>query len=324
VLRELMGISADDPEVVELNQLRETESLVTDLVGSQTTNGSWVQIHLSSRSGILQETAQALTRLGYLDLGPEFPAIRKGAEFLFSQQLEDGSWSLTSEVEDSERYQNYDMIPLQTAIPLRGLAYCGYASDPRAERAYDWLLNQRLDDGAWPTGIASGNYGGVAGYRRLAHSRWGCRTNTTEVLRCLSLHPERKGSPETKRALDLLLGRETKEIDSLGVEVARTIGVEPARGLFTYHARYDPALTLDLCWRIGATTEDQRVADLVTFVRDLQGSYGLWEHRQKPQASRWLTLDLTRSLSRLDEEGEWVSLEPRTPFRTYPRRRRRY
>lgn len=324
VLCELMGTSADDPEVVELTQLRETELLVADLVGSQSANGSWAQVHTSSRSGFLQETAYALTRLGYLGLGPEFPAVQKGAEFLFSQQLEDGSWPLFSEVEESERYQNYDMIPLQTAIPLRGLAYAGYATDPRAERAYNWLFSQRLDDGAWPTGIASGNFGGVAGYRRLAHSRWGCRTNTTEVLRCLALHPERKGGPESSKALDLLLGRETKEIDSLGVEIARTIGIEPARGLFTYHARYDPALTLDLCWRIGATTEDQRVGDLVAFVKDLQGSYGLWKYRQKPQVSRWLTFDLLRSLSRLDEEGGWVSLEPRTPFRAYQKQRRRH
>ena len=37
------------------------------------------------------------------------------------------------------------------------------------------LLERRLDDGAWPTGLASGVFGRVAGYRRIAHSRWGCR-----------------------------------------------------------------------------------------------------------------------------------------------------
>jgi hypothetical protein len=35
----------------------------------------------------------------------------------------------------------------------------GFAEDPRAEQAYAWLLAQRLPDGAWPTGIASGTYG---------------------------------------------------------------------------------------------------------------------------------------------------------------------
>jgi hypothetical protein len=324
VLRELLGASSDDPEVVELTKLRESETLVTNLLEVQREDGSWSQSSPSSTGGLIQETAQALTRLGYLGLKSDFPAVRKGAEFLFSQQRSDGAWPLSSEIEDSERYQNYDMIPLQTAMPLRGLAACGYATDPRAEEAYDWLLKQRLEDGTWPTGTSSGNFGRVAGYRRLPHSRWGCRTNTTEALRCLALHPQRRSSPESQRALDHILARETRERHALGVEIARTIGAELARGLFTYHARYDAALSLDLCWRIGAGLDDARVAGLVGFLRDIQGPYGLWEYQTRPQVSRWLTFDLIRSLSHLDEASSWISLEPRTPFRAYPRRRKRY
>jgi hypothetical protein len=216
------------------------------------------------------------------------------------------------------------MVPLQTAIPLRAVAACGYATDPRAERAYEWLLAQRLEDGAWPTGIASGVYGYVAGYRRLAHSRWGCRSNTTGSLVCLSLHPERRNSLEARRALDLLLGRETREVQPLGFEVARLVGAEPVRGFLTFFARFDLALMLDLCRRVGATLEDERVADLVAFVSGLQGPYGLWEYAARPQASRWITFELIRSLSRLDESGEWLSAEPRTPFQPYPARQRRF
>ncbi|NIN63876.1 MAG: hypothetical protein GTO63_04005 [Anaerolineae bacterium] len=324
VLRDLLETQSDNPEVLELISLREMDPLVSNLLSTQESDGSWSQIHTSARSGVVLETAQALTRLGFLGFGPDFRPVEKGAEFLFSQQQDDGSWPLVSEMEDSERYQIYDMIPLQTSMPLRGLASCGYAPDPRSERAYEWLLAQRLPDGAWPTGIASGNYGGVAGYRRLAHSRWGCRTNTTEALRCLALHPERRTGSEARQGLDLLLGRETREVDALGIEVARTIGALPARGLFTYHARYDVALTMDLCWRIGASQEDERVADLVSFVREIRGPYGLWECRASPQASRWLTFVLLRSLARLDEASDWISLEPRTPFRAYPKRRKRH
>jgi hypothetical protein len=222
------------------------------------------------------------------------------------------------------RDAGYSMIPLQTAIPLRALAACGYAADPRAERAYEWLLDQRLEDGAWPTGIASGVYGYVAGYRRLAHSRWGCRSNTTASLICLALHPERRQGAAARRALDLLLGRETREAQNVGFEVARLVGAEPTRGFTTFFARFDLALLLDLCWRVGATLQDARVADLATFVRGLQGEYGLWTYAAKPQASRWVTFDLLRSLSRLDQDGTWVSGEPRTPFQPYPSQRRRY
>jgi hypothetical protein len=102
------------------------------------------------------------------------------------------------------------------------------------------------------------------------------------------------------------------------------IGVEPARGFLTHYARFDLAQVLDLCWRAGASRDDERVVELVTFVQELQGPYGLWEYIPRPQASRWVTFDLLRSLSRLSEAGEWLSLEPRTPFQAYPRRTKRF
>jgi hypothetical protein len=220
------------------------------------------------------------------------------------------------------------MMPLQAAMPLRGLAACGYATDERSERAYEWLLSQQLPDGAWPTGIASGTYGYVAGYRRLAHSRWGCRSNTTGTLICLALHPRQRTSPQARRALDLLLGRETRERHALGFEVARQVGAEPARGFITYYARFDLGLILDLCWRVGAAPDDERITDLVEFVRSLQGPYGLWDYAAQPQIARWLTFDLLCSLTHLTqirtEPSDWVSLEPRTPFQPYPRQASRY
>ncbi|RPJ38287.1 MAG: hypothetical protein EHM21_17065, partial [Chloroflexi bacterium] len=290
----------------------------------------------TSASTPVLATALSLMRLGYLGLGSEHGAIRSGVEFLFSQQRADGSWPLAqNSAEGAEiasggsRRETYKMMPIQTSLPLRGLAACGYARDPRAERAYEWLLAQRLPDGAWPTGMAaSGVNGYVAGYRRLAHSRWGCRANTTAALVCLALHPEHRKSTEAGRALDLLLGRETREEHPLGFEVARMIGAEPSHGHLTFYARFDLALLLDLCGRVGASKEDERVAELATFVRSLQGPYGLWEYAPRPQASRWLTFDLLRSFARLEQNRDsaeaWISLEPRTPFQAYPKKKKRY
>jgi hypothetical protein len=324
VLRELLHRAQGDPEVRELAELRESDPLVAEILPLQSADGSWRGGTISgfAPGGKIQTTSQALMRLGYLGLNPDHKAVRMGAEFVFSRQRKDGSWDLRAEERDET--EGYSMVPLRTAFPLLGVAYCGYALDPRAERAYDWLCEQRLQDGAWPTGIASGNFGYVAGYRRLAHSRWGCRSNTTGSLSCLALHPKRRTGPEARRALDLLLGRETRERHNLGFNVARMIGVEPSRGFLTYYARFDLAQVLDLCWRVGANREDQRIAELVQFVRDLQGPYGLWEYAPRPQASRWVTFDLLRSLSQLDERADWFSLEPRTPFQPYPRRERRY
>ncbi|MCJ7622112.1 MAG: hypothetical protein MUO76_01320, partial [Anaerolineaceae bacterium] len=101
-------------------------------------------------------------------------------------------------------------------------------------------------------------------------------------------------------------------------------GLEPASGYLTFFARFDLALVLDLCWRVGASKADERVNDLAAYIQGLQGAYGLWGYARQPQASRWVTFDLLRSLSRLDEEGDWISLEPRTPFRAYTREKRRF
>lgn len=91
-----------------------------------------------------------------------------------------------------------------------------------------------------------------------------------------------------------------------------------------YYALFDSAQVLDLCWRVGASREDGRIAELVEFVLGLRGPYGVWEYTPSPRASRWVTFDLLRSLSRLDDTGDWLSLEPRTPFRPYPKRERRF
>lgn len=326
VLRDLFHRGADDVELCELVELRDTDALAVDLLALQETDGSWKagDLSWSSRGGTDLMTALALGRLGYLGFGPDHSAVFRGAEYLFLRQQKDGSWPLVRGKEATDEGEGYSMIPLQTAMPLRALAACGYANDPRAERAYDWLLAQRLPDGSWPTGIAKGNYGYVAGYRRLSHSHWGCRANTTGALSCLALHQGRRTSSEAQQALDLLLGRETRESYTLGFEVARRIGAEQARGLVSHFARFDLAQILDLCWRIGATRDDERIAELITYVQGLQGTHGLWEYAPRPQASRWVTFDLLRSLSRLDKSGDWVNCEPRTPFHPYPKQARRY
>ena len=326
VLTDLLHRPPDDPEVRELDALRPSDPLVVDLMKLQQADGSWKNVDLSGIATVspLQATAQALLRLGYLGFDSGFPAVSQGAEYLFTHQNADGSWPLPGGWKDSEAREGYSMIPLQTSLPLRGLAACGLSTDPRSERAYEWLMAQRLPDGAWPTGWASGVHGYVAGYRRLAHSRWGCRSNTTGALSCLALHPQRRTSPEAHRALDLLLGRETREESGLGFEVARLLGAERTQGFFTYFARFDLAQMIDLCWRIGASQEDRRVEGMVEFVRSLQGKYGLWEYSSRPQVNRWLTYDLLRSLSGLDGRSEWLSFEPSTPFKAYMKKTKRF
>lgn len=328
VLRDLLNRSEDDEEILELTELQEEDPSIQKFLSLQNEDGSWRGGEGGGDIlGQIRLTAQALMGLGYFGLNAEHSAVKKGAEFIFAQQRKDGSWSLVTPgalLDGAARDIKYHMIPLQTALPLLGLAWAGYAADPRAEDAYNWLLNEELPQGGWPSGRHYEKYIFAAGYRRLAHSKYGCRTNTTAAVTALALHPKRRMSQPAQRGLDLLLAHETRQTHTLGFEVARIIGAERPRGGFTYFRRYDVAQILDLCWRIGASLDDGRVADNVRFVKELQGSHGLWEYRRHPEVSRWITFDLLRSLSRLDKESDWLSIEPRTPFQPYPKKPRRF
>ena len=329
VLRDLLGYAEDNQEIRQLEQLQESDPLILRLLDLQNQDGSWREGEGGGEIlGKLRLTAQALMGLGYMALNARHVAVRRGVEYVFSQQQPDGSWPLATQsaLLDSNRISDikYHMIPLQTALPLLGVARAGYATDSRAERAYDWLVSRQLSHGGWPSGMHRDTYIFAAGYRRLAHSRFGCRTNTTAAVSALALHPQRRTSPAARRGLDLLLAHEQRQAHTLGFEAARLIGAESTRGGFTYFKRYDVAQILDLSWRVGAGPEDERVAANFAFVKELQGPYGLWNYNPHPEAARWVTFDLLRSLTRIDRETDWLSSEPRTPFQPYPKKPRRF
>ncbi|MFX0002764.1 MAG: hypothetical protein ACFE9C_00320 [Candidatus Hodarchaeota archaeon] len=326
VLTELMHLSEDDDEVQELAKMRESDPLVKDLCKLQNPNGALDSLSLNqiTYGDNLQITSMALQRLGYFGFDTSHPVIQKAANFLFSKQQKDGSWPMPDKKQLTDEEIGYQMMPIQTAIPLLGLVMCGYSTDERAEHAFEWLIEQRLEDGAWPVGISAGNYGGIAGYRRLAHSRWGCRSNTMAVLSCFVYHNKWKKSNVAKRALDLILGTTSKLRNNLGFMIARLIGLEKSIGQITFMAKFDIAHVLNLCYRVGASIDDERISDLIKFIKVEQGEYGLWEYIKHPRVTRWLTFDLLRSLSHLNTNIEWISDEPRTPFQTYPKKMKRY
>ncbi|MBN1802192.1 MAG: hypothetical protein JW891_11835 [Candidatus Lokiarchaeota archaeon] len=326
VLKNLLDRDEKDSEVKELLNFRNEDPLIINLLQLQASNGGWDTFgsKIISSGDSIYTTSLALQRLGYLGFGSENPSVQKAAEFLFSNQQKDGSWPMPGKKQREDEELGYQKMPVQTAIPLLGLVMCGYAKDKRAEKAFNWLNELRLEDGAWPVGISAGNYGGIAGYRRISHSRWGCRSNTLAVLSCLAYHPQKRKSNIARQALDLLLGTDMKQRSSLGFFVARILGLERSIGRITFMARFDIAHLLNLCWRIGASIDDERVSEFVEFIKGEQGPFGMWDYSSQPKATRWITYDLLNSLKQIDINKEWFSLEPRTPFQSYDTRKRIY
>jgi hypothetical protein len=323
-LVEVDGAPPDDPEVRSLRAELATSPEATRALDAGAAAADPRSISFS------------LSRLAHVGVGREHPAVVDLADRLFEQQRRDGSWPPGGIYASDDRPiprrgkasrpadEGYRWRTLQTALPLRGLAAAGFATDPRAERAFEWILERRLDDGSFSYGLVSGRDvpSGVVGYRRLPRSE-GCRASTTGVLACFAHHPDRRTSEEARGALDLLLQRETREEATIGFEVARLLGVEQARGFATFYARFDLAFLLELATRIGVSAEDERISDLVTFLQSKRSALGLWDHPAHPHLSRWLTLELLSSLRRL-ETGDWAGTDLRVDFRAYPRRRRRY
>lgn len=288
-----------------------------------------------------QAAGYLLCQLAYL--GYRGPELAAAADAIFAHQQPDGSLPLRLDDDNDQPVRKPRrgaprepapsdgprFISMQTVVPLRGIAAAGFATDPRAERAYEWLLRERLPDGSWPAGPKAdlGKDGRPSQlepeYRRLTRGG-GCRSATTGAVACLALHPERNRSDAARIGVDHLLARETRDESTLGWEVSRLVGLERAMGQVTFYATFDLAFLLDLASRCGVSADDRRVRDLVTWLETLRGPYGLWQHQAHPQLSRWLTFDLECSLRRL-ADGDWIgNEEPASSVTPSKRGRRRY
>lgn len=325
VLKNIFGKDASELELEELRQRFSADQVSKELLSLQQKNGSWERLskadHVASSPVVL--TSVALCRLSFLGFTQKDKCVNRAADYLIGARSEDGSWPL-GVADEITLSKGYAWVPLQTALPLRGLGAAGYAANPALASSYRWLLEKKLPDGAWPTGWVENNYGFIAGYRRMPHSRWACRSNTTGALLALSYHPDHRTSEPVTHALDMLLARETKDAANIGHDHGRIMGFEPVRGFFTYFAKYDPLLTLQLCSRIGASKSDQRVQNVIELLLSSCNSSGLFEYKQKPHFSKWVTYEILTTIDRIPETSDWQSNEPSTPFQAYPKARKRY
>lgn len=309
--RELEGANDEDAEVAawrtEIDRSPEIDVLVARLAAARPYDAGYL-----------------LCQLAYL--GYRGPAMAAAVEKIFDVQQPDGSWSIPPA--GPGPIEGARFITMHTVVPLRGIAAAGFATDPRAERAYEWLLGVCLQDGSWPAGPKAdlGQDGRPTPpekeYRRLTRGL-GCRSATTGAVACLALHPERRRSDVARIGVDHLLARETRDASTLGSEVSRLVGFERAMGQVTFYATFDLAFLLDLASRCGVSAQDRRVHGLVDYLDTLRGPYGLWQHPTHPQLTGWLSLDLENSLRRL-ETGNWLGNEEPATFTPYQRGPRRY
>ncbi len=135
ILREIVGKPEDDIEVSSLRK-----SLIEEIQGKQLENGSWNnKVHDYSHG-----TTQQLMKLKDLGLNNDEPPIRKGAEYIFRFQKENGSFT---QQPPPECGVETGLVLTNSAI--LALARTGYATDPRVSKACQWLCSWQQEDGRW-------------------------------------------------------------------------------------------------------------------------------------------------------------------------------
>ncbi|MCG8570757.1 MAG: hypothetical protein MJB14_11515 [Spirochaetes bacterium] len=311
-------------DIAELEKARYDDPLVDNILKLQKEDGSWHNFKENEPSALSPEiaTSVVLLRLAFLGFSQQETFIQKAVQYLFDKQEKDGQWALIKH--DEVAKDNYTWVPLQTALPLLGIAAAGFTEEPQAELAYEWLLDKMIPDGAWPTGWASGKYARVAGYRKVPHSQWGCRSNTTACLIVFSLHKRKKQNPVIKKALDKLLIKVPRNASALGFDLARLLGYEESKGFFTFFKTYDPLTILWLCQQYEVDKEDQRLNNLMQFIMNQRNEYGYWPIQNHPNLGKWLTYFICKTSNNIKEKSRWQSQEFETPFQTYPKGMKRF
>ena len=139
---------------------------VAYLTGEQEVDGSWF-----GRWGVnyIYGTWSALCALGAADLGPDHPAIRKGADWLRAIQNPDGGWGedCRSYALDYRGYTPAPSTASQTAWALLGLMAAGAVDEPAVDRGIAWLARNQQTDGLWEQDVYTGG-----GFPRVFYLRY--------------------------------------------------------------------------------------------------------------------------------------------------------
>ncbi|MBX9664744.1 MAG: squalene--hopene cyclase [Novosphingobium sp.] len=142
------------------------KAAVAYLMGEQEADGSWF-----GRWGVnyIYGTWSALCALGAADLGPDHPAIRKGADWLQAIQNPDGGWGedCRSYALDYKGYTPASSTASQTAWALLGLMAAGAVDDAAVERGVAWLARNQQADGLWEQDVYTGG-----GFPRVFYLRY--------------------------------------------------------------------------------------------------------------------------------------------------------
>ena len=285
-LVDILDRSPNDGEVRAAQAAIPTYPPVAELLASQKPDGNW-----GSRDYYLPRaslgTFWVLTVLGDLGLTAEDEHVRRGCDFMFTHQRENGKFSRRRRVSGQGMVWREDTEPCTHARIVRFLLQFGFAQDPRVRQAIDWLLPIQRDDGMW--------------FCR-DEGRRGCLRATIDVLRVAALDPPTASQPGIPQAADAvceLLMEPRMSRYHVGDKWGTWEGLK-----YPYYG-FSVISALDALARLGYTPEEPKIAGAVEYLLSRQSPDGTWpmdeswpsppiDFGQPGEPNKWLTLDALR------------------------------
>lgn len=289
---------------------------VLKITRKQRPDGSWKSGKNKPDSGCRAELTETWRQLRFLidqyELNETHSAIKKAAEFVFSCQSDEG---------DFRGILANQYAPYYTGALLYLLIKAGYPSDPRVERAMQWLLAMRQDDGGWVIG-SPGMMGCTWKEACALTSRWSAEpakrfdrakpfsaAGTGMAIRAFAVHPVYRHSEQALKAAALLKSKLLMKDNWSWYE-------HPDNWVrFQFPYWWNHLLSaLDALTLLGMTGDDPDIMRAIRWFVDNQQRDGLWKvsysriHKgsEKDRTSEtrlWITLNVCRIFKRQFRQG---------------------
>lgn len=248
------------------------------------------------KTHFIVETLRNILRLHTYGCTYEDEGIRKAVDYLYSTQSEEGDFR--------GAYLN-EFAPTYHSLTLEVLCLLGLDKDPRTQKGFKWLMDNRQEDGGWAIPYRTvdketlkDRYSNKNPHQfepiQPDKTKPSSHLVTGMALRALSLSSKWKDSPEARQAGELLAGRFFKK----DVYEDRQEAFYWDEIIYPFWAT-DILSSLDSLSRIGFSTEDRRIQAGLKWLQKKQTIQGYWQAGHKKSTLEdhlWVTFAVLRVL----------------------------
>jgi len=294
-MTDLLDRPEKDKEVVTTRGLVGKHRLIKQIFDRQNQDGYWgTPKDIYTWWPKKDTTFWLLGMLADFGLARENKKVSSACEYVFSTQLPEGGFGWAPPPTPGDCF---------TGLLTESLAKCGYGSDPRLGKAYEWLAGrQRLDGGFWCK-----DTGQPGGPREKERS---CAFATLCVLGALVQDLELKRSTIARKSSEFLLKcwENQGEIKYAGHDSQIGRGWEKLKYPFTDYRILKYLDTLSQLEFVGKDKRMIEILNLLTERKDKEGRFyaesihKVWSNfdfGKKILPSRWITLLVYRIAKRL-------------------------